>query len=145
VQRCGARPVIVARFADRFGAKPVVAASFLLGELATMALRLKLPLAALLAIVALVGTGTSGTQMLIYGLVANYFPMRVHGAVVWCAGFGRLGGVGGLLIAAGLSIATIFLMLVSLDLVGPRDGAGKQSGSDARSRRRQLRREPCSN
>ena len=45
--------------------------------------------------------------------------MRVRGAVVWCAGFGRLGGVcgpliGGLLIAAGLSIATIFLVLLAL-------------------------------
>ena len=104
-----------------------------------MALTLKLPLAALLATIALVGIGTSGTQMLIYNLVANHFPMRVRGAVVWCAGFGRLGGVGGpliggRLIAAGLLIATIFFVL-----------AGKQSGSDARSRRRQLRREPCSN
>jgi AAHS family benzoate transporter-like MFS transporter len=108
-------PIIVARFADRFGAKPVVAASFLLGALAIMALTLKLPLAALLAMVALVGIGTSGTQTLIYGFVANFFPTRVRGAgVAWCAGFGRLGGVGGpliggLLIASGLSIDTIFL------------------------------------
>jgi AAHS family benzoate transporter-like MFS transporter len=57
-----------------------------------MALTLKLPLAALLAIVALVGIGTSGTQMLIY--VANYFPMRVRGAVVWFAGFGSEASAG---------------------------------------------------
>lgn len=117
-------PIIVARFADRFGAKPIVAASFLLGAAAIMALTLKLPLAALLAIVALVGVGTSGTQTLIYGFVANYFPTRVRGAgVAWCAGFGRLGGVGGpliggLLIAAGLSIDTIFFVLAGLALVG---------------------------
>ena len=47
--------------------------------------------------------------------------MRVR-SVAWCAGFGRLGGVGGplisLLIAAGLSIATIFLVLAGLALVG---------------------------
>ena len=95
----------------------MVATSFLLGALAIMALTLKLPLAALLATMALVGIGTSGTQMLIYGLVAIYFPMRVRGAVVWCAGFGRLGCVGGRLIAAGLSIATIFLVLAGLALV----------------------------
>jgi AAHS family benzoate transporter-like MFS transporter len=101
-------PIIVARFADRFGAKPVVAASFLLAARAIMALALKLPLAALLAIFALVGIGTSGTQMLIYGLVASYFPMRVRGGgVAWCAGFGRLRRrrralIGGLLRAAGL-------------------------------------------
>jgi AAHS family benzoate transporter-like MFS transporter len=117
-------PIVVARFADRFGAKPVVAASFLLGAAAIMALTLKLPLAALLAIVALVGVGTSGTQTLIYGFVANYFPTRVRGAgVAWCAGFGRLGGVGGpliggLLIAAGLSIDTNFFVLAGLALVG---------------------------
>ena len=117
-------PVIVARFADRFGPKPVVAASFLLGALSIVALTLKLPLAALLAIVALVGIGTSGTQTLIYGFVANYFPTRVRGAgVAWCAGFGRLGGVGGpviggLLIAAGLSIDTIFFVLAGLAFVG---------------------------
>jgi MFS transporter, AAHS family, benzoate transport protein len=117
-------PIIVARFADRFGPKPVVAASFLLGALSIMALTLKLPLAALLAIVALVGIGTSGTQTLIYGFVANFFPTRVRGAgVAWCAGFGRLGGVGGpliggLLIASGLSIDTIFFVLAGLALLG---------------------------
>ena len=117
-------PIIVARFADRFGPKPVVAASFLLGALAIMALTLKLPLAALLAIVALVGIGTSGTQTLIYGFVANFFPTRVRGAgVAWCAGFGRLGGVGGpliggLLIASGLSIDTILFVLAGLALLG---------------------------
>ena len=83
-------PIIVARFADRFGPKPVVAAGFLLGSLSIMALTLKLPLAVLLAIVALVGNGASGTQTLIYGFVANFFPTRVRGAgVAWCAGFGR--------------------------------------------------------
>lgn len=117
-------PIIAARFADRFGPKPVVAASFLLGALAIMALTLKLPLAALLSIVALVGIGTSGTQTLIYGFVANFFPTRVRGAgVAWCAGFGRLGGVGGpliggILIASGLSIDTIFFVLAGLALFG---------------------------
>lgn len=117
-------PIVVARFADRFGPKPVVAASFLLGAVSIAALTLKLPLAALLGIVALVGIGTSGTQTLIYGFVATYFPTRVRGAsVAWCAGFGRLGGVGGpliggLLIAAGFSIETILLILAGLALVG---------------------------
>ena len=117
-------PLCAARFADRFGPKPVVAASFAVGALAILALTLNLPLAALLAIVALVGVGTSGTQTLIYGFVANYFPTRVRGAsVAWAAGFGRLGGVGGplvggLLIAAGLSIETIFTVLAVLALLG---------------------------
>jgi AAHS family benzoate transporter-like MFS transporter len=117
-------PLFAARFADRFGPKPVVAASFAVGAAAILALTLQMPLAALLAIVALVGVGTSGTQTLIYGFVANYFPTRVRGAsVAWCAGFGRLGGVGGplvggFLIAAGLSIQTILLVLAGLALFG---------------------------
>ena len=119
-----AGPLVAARFADRFGPKPVVALSFLVGALAILALTLKLPLPVLLAIVALVGVGTSGTQTLIYGFVASFFPTRVRGAgVAWCAGFGRLGGVGGplvggLLIAAGLPIETIFLILAGLGLFG---------------------------
>jgi len=61
-----------------------------------------------LLFVAVVGFGTTGTSILIYGLVANHFPTKMRGAAVaWAAGFGRLGGVsgpllGGLFIAAGL-------------------------------------------
>ena len=50
------------------------------------------PLGGLLAIVAVVGLGTSGTQTLIYGFVANSYRTSVRAAgVAWCAGFGRLG------------------------------------------------------
>ena len=89
-------------------------------------LTLSLPLALLLIFVAIVGLGTSGTQTLIYGFVANYYPTKVRGAgVAWCAGFGRLGGVGGpllggFLIAAGLA--------AQLDLLRP--GRGGPAGHD---------------
>ena len=50
----------------------------------------------LLAAVAVAGTGTIGTQVLIYGYVSNYYPTRARAAgVAWCAGFGRLGGIFG--------------------------------------------------
>lgn len=116
--------IVVALFSDRFGPKAPVAASFLLGAAAIFAMTLKLPLAALLVVVALVGVGTSGTQILIYGFVASSFPTRVRGAAVaWCAGFGRLGGVGGpliggFLIASGLSMEAIFFLLAALATVG---------------------------
>jgi MFS transporter, AAHS family, benzoate transport protein len=112
------------RVADRFGAKPVVAACFLIGALAIAALTLSLPLGVLLVVVAVVGLGTSGTQTLIYGFVANYYRTNVRGAgVAWCAGFGRLGGVGGpllggFLIAAGFELASIFYVLAGLGLLG---------------------------
>jgi MFS transporter, AAHS family, benzoate transport protein len=112
------------RVADRFGPKPVVAACFGIGAAAIALLTLSLPLAALLAIVAVVGLGTSGTQTLIYGFVANYYRTNVRGAgVAWCAGFGRLGGVGGpllggFLLSGGFALDTIFYVLAALGLLG---------------------------
>jgi AAHS family benzoate transporter-like MFS transporter len=116
--------LIGSRIADRLGPKPVVAGSFLIGAVAIALLTLSLPIGLLLLFVAIVGLGTSGTQTLIYGFVANYFRTNVRGAAVaWCAGFGRLGGVGGpllggLLVAAGLALNSIFFILATLALVG---------------------------
>jgi MFS transporter, AAHS family, benzoate transport protein len=116
--------LIGSRFADRFGPKPVVAGCFLIGALSIAVLTLSLPLGLLLLFVAIVGLGTSGTQTLIYGFVANYFTTKVRGAAVaWCAGFGRLGGVGGpllggFLVAAGLALNSIFYVLAALALLG---------------------------
>jgi len=112
------------RFADRFGPKRVVAASFLLGAVALALLTVSLPLGVLLAFVAVVGLGTSGTQILIYGFVATYYRTNVRSAgVAWCAGFGRLGGIGGpliggLLVASGIALNTIFHVLTALAVVG---------------------------
>jgi AAHS family benzoate transporter-like MFS transporter len=116
--------LIGSRVADRFGPKLVVAACFALGAIAIALLTVSVPLALLLIFVAVAGLGTSGTQTLIYGFVANYYRTNVRGAgVAWCAGFGRLGGVGGpviggLLIGAGLSTNAIFYVLGALALLG---------------------------
>jgi AAHS family benzoate transporter-like MFS transporter len=112
------------RVADRFGPKPVVASCFLIGAASIGVLTFSLPLGVLLAFVAVVGLGTSGTQTLIYGFVANYYRTNVRGAgVAWCAGFGRLGGVGGpllggFLIGAGLALDSIFYVLSALGVLG---------------------------
>jgi AAHS family benzoate transporter-like MFS transporter len=116
--------LIGSRLADRFGPKPVVAACFLIGAASIALLTVSLPLAILLLFVAIVGLGTSGTQTLIYGFVANYYRTNVRGAgVAWCAGFGRLGGVGGpllggFLIAAGLALNSIFYVLAGIAVLG---------------------------
>ena len=87
-------------------------------------LTLDVPLAVRLAFVAIVGFGTTGTSILIYGLVANQFPTKMRGAAVaWAAGFGRLGGVsgpllGGLFLAAGLGVNSVFYVLAGLALAG---------------------------
>jgi AAHS family benzoate transporter-like MFS transporter len=97
---------------------------FGLGAVAIALLTLSLPLGLLLLFVAIAGVGTSGTQTLIYGFVANYFRTNVRGAAVaWCAGFGRLGGIGGpllggLLISAGLALNSIFYILAGIALLG---------------------------
>jgi AAHS family benzoate transporter-like MFS transporter len=112
------------KLADRFGPKPVVSASFATGALALILLTLGFPLGALLGVIAIVGLGTSGTQTLIYGFVANYYRTNVRAAgVAWCAGFGRLGGIGGpmlgsLLISLGLPLDQIFYILAGLALLG---------------------------
>jgi len=112
------------RAADRFGPKPVVAACFATGALALVLLTLGFPLAGLLAIIAVVGLGTSGTQTLIYGFVANYYRTNVRAAgVAWCAGFGRLGGIGGpmlgsTMIGAGFALDSIFYVLAGLGVLG---------------------------
>lgn len=116
--------LVASRLADRFGPKLVVAASFLIGAIALALLTVDAPLALLLLFVAVVGAGTSGTQILIYGFVANYYRTNVRSAgVAWCAGFGRLGGVagpmvGGLLVAAGLALESIFYVLTGLATFG---------------------------
>ncbi|KMO15717.1 MFS transporter [Methylobacterium platani] len=112
------------KVADLFGAKLAVAACFAIGAVAILLLTLGLSLGVLLAIVALVGMGTSGTQTLLYGLVANYYRTNVRSAgVAWCAGFGRLGGVGGpilggVLAGGGFALETIFGILAGLGLLG---------------------------
>jgi AAHS family benzoate transporter-like MFS transporter len=116
--------LILSRVADRFGPKPVVASCFLCGAISIGLLTFSLPLGLLLLFVAFVGLGTSGTQTLLFGFVANYFRTNVRGAAVaWCAGFGRLGGVGGpllggFLIGAGFALNSIFYILAGLAFLG---------------------------
>jgi AAHS family benzoate transporter-like MFS transporter len=102
----------------------VVVTTFLLAAAMLALLPLKLPFAVLLLAIALAGVGTIGTQVLIYGLVSNYYPTRARAAgVAWCAGYGRLGGIvgpviGGYLVAAGVGGDIAFLLFAGLSVVG---------------------------
>ncbi|MFD4253779.1 MFS transporter [Amycolatopsis thermoflava] len=114
--------MLASLWADRAGAKRVVVTTFVLAALTLALLPLDLPLAGLLLAVAVAGVGTIGTQVLIYGLVSNYYPTRARAAgVAWCAGFGRLGGIvgpviGGLLVGAGLGGTTAFYIFAGVAL-----------------------------
>lgn len=110
--------------ADRIGAKRVVSTTFFLAAVAMVLLTMQLPFGILLALVAVAGVGTIGTQVLIYGFVSNYYNSAARGAgVAWCAGFGRLGGIfgpliGGLLIAAGVENHVAFYVFAAVAIVG---------------------------
>jgi len=116
--------LLASYFADRLGAKRIVASTFVLAAVALALLPLHLPAALLFVAVALAGVGTIGTQVLIYGLVSNYYPTTARAAgVAWCAGFGRLGGIvgpmiGGVLVGAGLGGTTAFYLFAGISLVG---------------------------
>jgi AAHS family benzoate transporter-like MFS transporter len=110
--------------ADRVGAKRVVASTFVLAALSLVLLPFQMPAAVLFAAVALAGVGTIGTQVLIYGLVSNYYPTTARAAgVAWCAGFGRLGGIvgpiiGGVLVGSGVGGSTAFQLFAGISLLG---------------------------
>ena len=116
--------LIASRFADLNGPKRVIVTTFVLAAFALVLLTFGFPLPVLLAAVAVAGTGTIGTQVLIYGMVSNYYDSAARGAgVAWCAGFGRLGGIfgpliGGLLIGAGLSNDVSFYIFAVIALLG---------------------------
>ncbi|MEU8841594.1 aromatic acid/H+ symport family MFS transporter [Streptomyces roseus] len=100
--------VLASRAADRRGPQRVITSTFVLAAVSLVLLTLGLPLGALLALVAVAGIGTIGTQVLVYGFVANYYDTRARAAgVAWCAGFGRLGGIGGPLVGGALMSAGI--------------------------------------
>ncbi|WGY03037.1 MFS transporter [Nocardioides sp. QY071] len=110
--------------ADRLGARSVVATTFLMATAALLLLPLGLPAGAVVLAVAVAGIGTIGTQVLVYGLVSNYYPTSARGAgVAWCAGFGRLGGIlgpviGGALVGAGLGGGTAFRIFAAVAVAG---------------------------
>ncbi|NVN52291.1 aromatic acid/H+ symport family MFS transporter [Mycolicibacterium hippocampi] len=117
--------LIASYAADRIGgAQRVVMTTFVLAAAMLVLLTLQLPLPVLLLAVAIAGVGTIGTQVLIYGLVAGYYPTRARAAgVAWCAGFGRLGGivgpvVGGVLVGAGIGGSVAFVIFAVLALLG---------------------------
>lgn len=85
--------------ADRIGVQRVVTACFAVALVSILLLSVELPYALLLAIVALAGLGSVGTQILINGFVATYYPQTSSAtALGWSLGVGRLGAIAGPLI-----------------------------------------------
>jgi len=116
--------LLASRLADLTGPQRVVASTFALAAVALVLFTMDFPLPVLLALVAVAGIGTIGTQVLIYGFVANYYATAARAAgVAWCAGFGRLGGIfgpliGGLLVGAGIGSDVTFYIFAGVALMG---------------------------
>ncbi|WP_338482997.1 MFS transporter [Streptomyces sp. SCSIO 75703] len=116
--------LIASRSADRLGPRRVIATTFVLAAVSLGLLTAGLPLGFLLALIAVAGVGTIGTQVLIYGFVSTYYDTVARAAgVAWCAGFGRLGGiggplVGGALMSSGLSARHAFHVFAGVAVVG---------------------------
>lgn len=114
--------------ADRWGAKPVIAVLFAIGAVGiVLATTTATPglISLMVTAVGVVGVGTSGTQTLIYGFVANYYPTTSRAAATaWCAGFGRLGGVAGPLVGGVLAavfpedLSRVFYVLAVICVIG---------------------------
>ncbi|MER5996601.1 MFS transporter [Streptomyces viridosporus] len=116
--------LIASRSADRLGPRPVIATTFVLAAVSLGLLTFGLPLGVLLVLIATAGVGTIGTQVLIYGFVSTYYDTVARAAgVAWCAGFGRLGGiggplVGGALMSSGLSPRDAFHVFAGVAVLG---------------------------
>lgn len=116
--------LLASRTADRFGPKAIVSTTFVIAAVSLVLLTLGFPLPVLLIAVAFAGVGSLGTQVLVYGFVSNYYPTPARTAgVAWCAGFGRLGGiggplVGGFLISAQLPSNAAFFVFAGVALAG---------------------------
>ncbi|GAA3583276.1 aromatic acid/H+ symport family MFS transporter [Klugiella xanthotipulae] len=94
--------------ADRIGGQRVVITCFILACASIFLLSLNLPMAALYALVAVAGLGSVGTQILIGGFCATYFPVRLNAtALAWSLGVGRIGAITGPII--GGVIASLLL------------------------------------
>jgi AAHS family benzoate transporter-like MFS transporter len=110
--------------ADRFGAKPVAIAGFLVAAGAVLLMSRGLPLGPLYVVVAAAGCGSVGTQILINGYVAGYFgPEHRASALGWTLGVGRLGAIlgptlGGYLLASNLGVTWNFYTFAAAALCG---------------------------
>lgn len=110
--------------ADRVGAKRVITTTFLLAAVCLFVLPNPLPVFVMYGLIGFAGIGVLGTQVLTYGLAANYYGTSARAAgVAWVAGFGRLGGIfgpliGGLIISAGFGPASAFYLFAGVAVIG---------------------------
>lgn len=88
--------VAASLLADRFGPKPVTVGAFVLATLCLLVLSQRVDTGLLMVAVAVAGLGSVGTQILVNGYVAVYYPASVRAtALGWALGVGRAGAIVG--------------------------------------------------
>lgn len=117
--------VLSSRLADLFGPRPVTAVSFLSSGTALILMGLGVfPLWVMYLLVAVVGFGSIGAQILVNGFVATYFLDSTRATALGVTlGIGRIGAViaisgGGVLVAAGQGDLFNFAVWAAAALLG---------------------------
>jgi MFS transporter, AAHS family, benzoate transport protein len=117
--------IVSSRLADRFGARRVTAVSFASSGAALVLMGTGvMPLLMMYVLVAIVGFGSVGAQILVNGFVATYFPNRVRATALGVTlGVGRVGAVlaisgGGVLVAASLGTFVNFSVWAIAAVIG---------------------------
>ena len=117
--------LVSSRLADRLGPRPVTAISFASSGAALILMGTGvMPLPAMYLLVAVVGFGSVGAQILVNGFVATYFPGPTRATALGITlGIGRIGAVlaisgGGVLIAAALGTFINFSVWAIAAVIG---------------------------
>lgn len=143
--------LLVARIADRFGSHRVVPVAFGTGAVCLGLMATSPPAVVLYLLVALVGFGAMGAQILVNGFVAASYPARIRATGLgWVVAFSRLGGItgpvaAGLVLASGAGVgwnfaffaafstaAVLLLLVLGPTGTGTGDRAGAGAGAPAR-------------
>lgn len=117
--------LVSSKLADRFGPRPMTAFSFIASGAALILMGTgSFPMWAMYILVAIVGFGSIGAQILVNGFVATFFSDSVRATALGVTlGVGRLGAVlaiagGGVLIAAALPTMINFSVWSAAALIG---------------------------
>lgn len=132
--------LLVSLLADRWGSKAVTIAAFGSAAASLAVLATKPEAGLLMALIAVAGFGTTGTQILINGYVATHYPASARAtALGWSLGIGRIGAIvgptyGAWLLASGRGIEWNFYGFAIPAVIGALIIAAVPASREIRSR-----------
>lgn len=115
---------LLGALADRIGSKPVTVGMFLTAAVCIFLLSLGMPTAVQYVLVAVAGTCTIGTTILVNAYTANFYPVRMRATGIgWSLGIGRLGAIlgplyGSFILSTGWGLQANFYAFAIPALVG---------------------------